>query len=98
MNFNTASGNPYTIRTGFDENGDLIYNDRPDGVGRNTERGDAAVEPQPGGRLHDSCSAAQTTLPPGITVVAGGGGAAGADRQQQRRSGSGCSSSCRSRT
>lgn len=33
------SGAPYTIRTGFDDNGDTIFNDRPVGVGRNTERG-----------------------------------------------------------
>lgn len=33
------SGAPYTIRTGFDDNGDTIFNDRPDGLGRNTERG-----------------------------------------------------------
>jgi len=33
------SGAPYTIRTGFDDNGDTVFNDRPEGVGRNTERG-----------------------------------------------------------
>lgn len=33
------SGAPYTVRTGFDDNGDTIFNDRPDGLGRNTERG-----------------------------------------------------------
>ena len=73
VNFNTASGNPYTIRTGFDENGDLIFNDRPDGIGRNTERGErqwnlnmAAAYTITFGR--------QTTLPPGIGVIGGGGG------------------------
>ena len=73
INFNTASGNPYTIRTGFDENGDLIYNDRPDGVGRNTQRGEqqwnlnmAAAYTFTFGR--------QRNLPPGIAVVGGGGG------------------------
>jgi hypothetical protein len=73
VNFNASSGNPYTIRTGFDENGDLIYNDRPDGVGRNTERGQeqwnlnmAAGYTITFGR--------QTTLPPGIGVIGGGGG------------------------
>ncbi|MPY86892.1 MAG: hypothetical protein GEU99_03125 [Luteitalea sp.] len=34
-----SSGAPYTIRTGFDDNGDTVTNDRPAGVGRNTERG-----------------------------------------------------------
>ena len=33
------SGAPYTVRTGFDDNRDTIFNDRPAGVGRNTERG-----------------------------------------------------------
>jgi len=32
------SGTPYTITTGLDDNGDLIFNDRPAGVGRNTVR------------------------------------------------------------
>jgi hypothetical protein len=37
--FNVNSASPYTIRTGFDDNADLIFNDRPLGVARNTERG-----------------------------------------------------------
>jgi hypothetical protein len=36
-----SSAPPYTIRTGYDDNGDLIFNDRPAGVGRNTARGAA---------------------------------------------------------
>jgi hypothetical protein len=36
-----SSASPYTIRTGYDDNGDLIFNDRPVGVGRNTARGAA---------------------------------------------------------
>jgi carboxypeptidase family protein len=67
------SGTPYTIRTGRDENGDLVFNDRPAGVGRNTER--TAAQWQiftllayaiPIGRIN-------TGLPPGVTVIAGGG-------------------------
>ena len=38
INVNGSSGTPYTIRTGRDGNGDLVFNDRPIGVGRNTER------------------------------------------------------------
>ena len=38
INFNAASGTPYTLRTGLDDNGDLVFNDRPAGVARNTER------------------------------------------------------------
>ena len=33
-----SSAPPLTIRTGFDDNGDLIFNDRPDGIGRNSAR------------------------------------------------------------
>lgn len=37
--FNAASPLPYTITTGKDENKDAIFNDRPKGVLRNSERG-----------------------------------------------------------
>ena len=47
LSFNSSSAPPYTIRTGLDDNGDLIFNDRPDGIGRNTVRGDGAVQRQP---------------------------------------------------
>jgi hypothetical protein len=40
-NLNFASGAPYSVRTGRDDNGDLIFNDRPAGVDRNTERASA---------------------------------------------------------
>lgn len=33
-----SSGMPYTIQTGLDDNGDLIFNDRPSGVARNSAR------------------------------------------------------------
>jgi hypothetical protein len=38
LGFQAWSGTPYSIRTGYDDNGDLIINDRPPGVGRNTLR------------------------------------------------------------
>ena len=38
INVNVGSASPYTIRTGTDDNGDLVFTDRPDGVGRNTLR------------------------------------------------------------
>jgi hypothetical protein len=41
LNFNVSSAQPYTIRTGFDTNGDLLFTDRPAGVGRNSARGAA---------------------------------------------------------
>jgi len=37
LNMNAASAGRYTIRTGADDNNDGIFNDRPAGVGRNTE-------------------------------------------------------------
>lgn len=36
--FSASSAPPLNIRTGTDDNGDLIFNDRPAGVGRNSER------------------------------------------------------------
>ena len=46
---NATSGQPYTITTGFDDNGDTVSNDRPAGVRRNSARGGARVDA--GGRL-----------------------------------------------
>jgi hypothetical protein len=39
LSWNLQAGNVYTIRTGLDDNADLIWNDRPIGVERNTLRG-----------------------------------------------------------
>jgi hypothetical protein len=36
FNLRASSGAPYTITTGADDNGDGVFNDRPDGVGRGT--------------------------------------------------------------
>jgi hypothetical protein len=36
VNLNASTGTPYTVTTGVDDNGDLVFNDRPAGVGRNT--------------------------------------------------------------
>jgi hypothetical protein len=41
LSLNASSAQPYTILSGFDTNGDLIFNDRPAGIGRNTARGSA---------------------------------------------------------
>jgi outer membrane receptor for ferrienterochelin and colicin len=41
VNINALSATPYTITTGKDDNRDGTSNDRPAGVGRNTERGTA---------------------------------------------------------
>ena len=36
ININAMTGMPYSITTGRDENGDLVINDRPAGIGRNS--------------------------------------------------------------
>ena len=40
VSLNQQSGTSYAETTGFDDNGDGIFNDRPGGVARNTLRGD----------------------------------------------------------
>ena len=74
MNFNVNynSGAPYTIRTGFDENGDLIFNDRPFGIGRNTLRGAAQWSINPAMAYTFVFGRQVTTLPPGVGVIANG--------------------------
>ncbi|MCA1585646.1 MAG: TonB-dependent receptor [Acidobacteria bacterium] len=41
FNVQGSSAPPYTITTGRDDNGDTVFNDRPEGVGRNSARGAA---------------------------------------------------------
>ena len=43
LSINASAGQYYTIRTGLDNNLDAILNDRPAGVGRNTEHGAASI-------------------------------------------------------
>jgi hypothetical protein len=76
LSLNYSSAPPYTIRTGTDINGDLIFNDRPAGVPRNTERGD----PQFNSSASVSYSIALGKQPPtapagpqgGVTIINGG--------------------------
>jgi len=75
LGFNAISGTPYTLRTGTDDNADLIFNDRPAGVGRNTERADYHAT------LSLNVSYNWTfgpppTAPPGIGVFIAGAGSA----------------------
>jgi carboxypeptidase family protein len=39
LNGSMQSGTVYNVTTGHDDNGDTVFNDRPAGVGRNSERG-----------------------------------------------------------
>ncbi len=43
LNMRYESGTPYNITTGFDDNGDSVINDRPNGVSRNSARGDGQL-------------------------------------------------------
>jgi hypothetical protein len=74
VNVNTAT--PYTIRTGRDENGDFVFNDRPAGVGRNTERGATQWSLNPLIGYVFSFGGNISNLPPGIAVIGGGAGGA----------------------
>ena len=70
LNLSYSSGSPYTIRTGFDDNGDQIFNDRPAGVGRNSVRGAASYNL--GGFFGYNIPIGQKKLgpmPPGIFIT-----------------------------
>jgi hypothetical protein len=73
INLSAFSGAPYTIRTGLDDNGDLIFNDRPAGVGRNTQR--AAMQWFSYGYFTYAIGIGKRTVPlgPGITISSSGG-------------------------
>jgi len=74
-----SSAPPINIRTGTDDNGDLIFNDRPAGVGRNSERTvtnwstnmgvsyslgfGRAAVPMPGGVMITSVNGVMTAAP-----------------------------------
>lgn len=75
LNASYASGAPYTIRTGLDDNGDQIFNDRPAGVGRNSLRGAASFNL--GGFFVYNIPIGQKKLgpmPPGIFINGGPNG------------------------
>lgn len=66
---NAASALPYTIRTGRDDNGDLIFNDRPEGVGRNTARGDSQWTMDAAFNYSFQFGERGGALPPGIRII-----------------------------
>ncbi len=73
---NASSGPAYGIRTGRDENGDLVFNDRPTDVGRNTLHaiGQWAVNMYAGYTF--AFGRRTSERPPGVAVIGGGGTAA----------------------
>jgi hypothetical protein len=74
LNLQVASGSPYTIRTGLDTNGDLIFNDRPDGVGRNSVRGDGSFNLSGFFVYTFFFGKRRVQLPPGIMILGSPGG------------------------
>jgi hypothetical protein len=73
FNVSASSGAPYSIRTGIDDNGDLVFNDRPAGVGRNSERAAWQWTINPAVGYSWAFGRRPTVLPPGISVITGGG-------------------------
>jgi len=71
--WNLQAGNVYTIRTGLDDNGDLIFNDRPIGVERNTLRGAAQGGLNAQFAYSIPIRKRVGALPPGIQVSNNGG-------------------------
>lgn len=70
---NGNSATPYTVQTGRDDNGDLIFNDRPAGVARNTGR--TSAQYQLGLWLGYSFTfGPRLQLPPGVMFSPGSGG------------------------
>jgi len=69
-----SSGSPYTIRTGHDDNGDLLFNDRPAGVGRNSARGAAQWMSYAVAFYVFSFGRKTVPAPTGIMVTRSGGG------------------------
>ena len=74
VNANMSSASPYTIRTGKDDNGDLVFNDRPAGVGRNTERGARQINGNANASYTMSFGKRKVQAPPGIMVMGGPAG------------------------
>ena len=73
LDVNASSSAPYSIRTGRDENGDLVFNDRPVGVARNTERGAAQWTINTFFAYMIPLGRQGASGPPITTVIAGGG-------------------------
>ncbi len=75
LNVNASSAPPYTLLTGFDANGDGIFNDRPPGVGRGTLRASGLVTVNGMFGYVFTFGRASVPLPPGIGVFGRGAAA-----------------------
>ena len=76
LNIDGRTGSPYTIRTGRDDNGDLVFNDRPAGVGRGTERTDDFLALNLFAAYAIAFGKGNSSAPPGIGIMIAGPGAA----------------------
>lgn len=74
LSFNGTSAGPLTIRTGFDDNGDLVFNDRPAGVGRNSERTRAIWNSSANFGYAFTLGKKQVTSGSGVQILPGPGG------------------------
>ena len=72
---NATTGGAYTVRTGRDDNGDLVFNDRPSGIGRNTLRMPAQYTLNANVGYSFAFGRIATPQPPGIGVFGGGASA-----------------------
>ncbi len=73
VNWNASSGTPYTIRSGDDDNGDLIFNDRPAAVERNSARASGQRSVNATVQYSFTFGRRNTPPPPGIFITAVGG-------------------------
>jgi hypothetical protein len=77
LSLGTSTGTPYTVTTGLDNNGDFFFNDRPDGIGRNTLR--TTGQWQLSGFFSYNLGFGKRTtmtMPGGMMIMNGPGGAA----------------------
>jgi hypothetical protein len=70
LTWSASGGSPYTMTTGLDDNGDLLFNDRPAGVGRNTLRYPWSWNVS--GSFSYSLTFGQARAPGGVTVSSTG--------------------------
>lgn len=75
LGVDARSGSPYTIRTGRDDNGDLVFNDRPAGVGRGTERADSVLSLNLSAFYTIPFGKGTSSAPPGVGIFVAGPGA-----------------------
>src|SRR5262249_50907233 len=74
LSIGSSTGAPYSMRTGYDDNGDLVFNDRPAGVGRNTLRQPGQWTMSGSFTYGLSFGKKKIALPPGISITSVAGG------------------------